>query len=123
MAHLWQHHYGRLSRSGYHSAEWAAKMQTIGFMPSDTGQPGGKITGQRMTHYIDEGGKFSQYCEERLSKDFVIPFVELWGETAKGGKTKSKSKFICVTCGAAAWGKPDLRIICAECDEVLEVDL
>jgi len=56
--HLWQHHYGKPSRSGYHNAEWAAKMQGLGLMPSDTGQPGGKLTGQRMTHYIAEHGRF-----------------------------------------------------------------
>lgn len=123
MAHLWQHHYGRPSRLGYHNTEWAAKMQAIGLIPSDTGQPGGKTTGQRMTHYIDENGRFSQYCRELLGEGFVIPFVDLWGETAKSGKTKNKSKFTCGACGAAAWGKPDLRIICGECEEEMVVAL
>ena len=26
MAHLWQHHFGKPSRAGYHNKEWAAKM-------------------------------------------------------------------------------------------------
>ena len=51
MCHLWQHHFGKPSRSGYHNKEWAAKMREVGLIPIDTGQPGGKDTGQKVTHY------------------------------------------------------------------------
>jgi predicted SprT family Zn-dependent metalloprotease len=37
MVHLWQHQFGAPSRCGYHNAEWADKMESIGLMPSDTG--------------------------------------------------------------------------------------
>ena len=33
MAHLWQHHFGTPSRTGYHNKEWAAKMREIGLIP------------------------------------------------------------------------------------------
>src|ERR1700761_4480169 len=39
MFHLWQHHHGKPSRSGYHNAEWAGKMRAVGLIPSDTGEP------------------------------------------------------------------------------------
>ena len=45
MVHLWQAHFGDVSRGGYHNAEWAAKMEEIGLMPSETGEPGGKNVG------------------------------------------------------------------------------
>jgi hypothetical protein len=48
--HLWQHHFGQASRNRYHNTEWATKIEAIGLMPSDTGKPGGKRTGQRVTH-------------------------------------------------------------------------
>jgi len=32
--------------------EWAAKMKEISLQPSKAGQPGGKQTGQSVTHYI-----------------------------------------------------------------------
>lgn len=32
-------------------------------------------------------------------------------------KAKSKTKFTCSECGANAWGKPELKIVCADCDE------
>ena len=51
-AHLWQQHFGEPSRGGYHNKEWAAKMKEIGLYPSDTASPGGKETGQRVSHYI-----------------------------------------------------------------------
>ena len=63
MAHCWQAHYGMPSRAGYHNREWAAKMEALGLMPSDTGKPGGKRTGQRMAHYLISGGRFAQAAE------------------------------------------------------------
>lgn len=124
MAHLWQHHFGETSRGGYHNKEWAAKMVEIGLIPSDTGQPCGKTTGQRVSHYIKDDGSFSMHCTELLNDGFVLPFVELWDEAkATKSKAKNKTKFICDCCGAAAWGKPELKIICAECDvEMLAQD-
>src|SRR6185437_10607826 len=52
MVHLWQHHNGKPGRRGYHNAEWGAKMESIGLMPSHTAAPGGKRVGERMSHYI-----------------------------------------------------------------------
>ncbi|HCK0577560.1 TPA: SprT-like domain-containing protein [Pseudomonas aeruginosa] len=68
MAHLWQFHFGTPSRAGYHNAEWAAKMESIGLMPSDTGAPGGRRTGQKMGDYVIKGGLF-----ERCTKDELLP--------------------------------------------------
>ena len=66
--HQWQAHFGKRSRSGYHNAEWANKMQSIGLMPSDTGEPGGKRHGQQMTHYIIEGGPFDLSSKELIEQ-------------------------------------------------------
>lgn len=101
----------------------ATKMRALGLIPSDTGQLGGKDTGQRMTHYIGEGGRFSRYCTELLSTGFTVPYVEIWAETAAKGKSKNKTKFVCCECGSTAWGKPDLRIICAECEVEMLAEL
>lgn len=124
MAHLWQHHFGETSRGGYHNKEWAAKMLEIGLIPSSTGQPCGKTTGPKMSHYIKDDGNFVQHCAVLLSGGFVLPFVELWDETkASKSKAKNKTKFVCWFCGAAAWGKLELRIVCGECEvEMLAQD-
>ncbi|WP_435330610.1 SprT-like domain-containing protein, partial [Klebsiella pneumoniae] len=50
MVHQWQFHFGKAGRRGYHNKEWAALMERVGLMPSDTGQAGGKKVGQSMTH-------------------------------------------------------------------------
>jgi hypothetical protein len=124
MAHLWQHHFGKVSRSGYHNKEWTAKMRVVGLIPSNTGQTGGKETGQRMSHYIEEGGQFSLHCAALLDEGFVVPYVELWDEAkATKSKSKNKTKFVCEDCGVAAWGKPELKIICAECDELMMAEV
>jgi hypothetical protein len=58
MVHLWQEDCGRPSRAAYHNKEWAAKMEALGLIPSDTGKPGGKKTGQNVHHYINREGRF-----------------------------------------------------------------
>jgi len=67
MTHHWQQHFGKPIRRNYHNREWAGKMEALGLMPSATGQPGGKRTGQAMTHYIVPGGPFARACKQLLS--------------------------------------------------------
>lgn len=76
IVHLWQFHHGKPSRRGYHNKEWAAKMETIGLMPSDTGRVGGKKVGQQMDHYIIEGGPFIVACQKLLTQDFRLSWLD-----------------------------------------------
>ena len=59
MVHLWQYEFGNPSRAGYHNKEWANKMETVGLTPSNTGEEGGKKTGQQMSDYPAPNGKLS----------------------------------------------------------------
>jgi predicted SprT family Zn-dependent metalloprotease len=123
MTHLQQHHFGKPSRTGYHNKEWAGMMRSVGLIPSDTGQPGGKQVGQRMTHYIEPGGRFEIACTELVREGFEALYVELWGDgeaATRKKKTASKTKYTCPTCGANAWAKPETKLICGECDEAME---
>ncbi|KQP14781.1 SprT-like domain-containing protein [Pseudorhodoferax sp. Leaf267] len=76
MVHLWQHHYGAPGRVRYHNEEWAAKMEGIGLMPSSTGRPGGKRTGDKMSDYAVEGGPFLLACAELLTLSFNISWYD-----------------------------------------------
>ena len=72
MVHLWQCHFGQASRNGYHNKQWARQMLKVGLQPTDTGEPGGKDVGQRVTHYIIENGPFDQSCRRLLSEEFQV---------------------------------------------------
>lgn len=119
MVHAWQHEYGAPSRTGYHNKEWAAKMESIGLMPSSTGAPGGARVGQRMSHYILDGGHFAR-AFERMPEGCWFPWV--CGEEGEEGRRRrersrqSKTKYTCLTCDASVWGKPGLFIQCGDCD-------
>lgn len=135
MCHHWQFCCGNPSRTGYHNTEWANKMESIGLMPSDTGQPGGRKVGQRMADYVIPGGLFEQVCQNLLASGFRFNFQsiegpepapiptgtgEAEGEEGSGQpkpskpKAKSKIKYAC-PCGQNAWGKPGLVILCGKC--------
>lgn len=135
MAHLWQAHFGTPGRRGYHNRQWAEKMEAIGLMPSDTGQPGGRKVGEKMADYPIEGGSFSVACEELLTGDYTITWRDRFpaqplrhsgdaGDAqgspsmpaAEVGNDKSnRKKYTCPTCGSNTWGKPGLKLICGEC--------
>ncbi|MFZ1427403.1 MAG: SprT-like domain-containing protein [Geminicoccaceae bacterium] len=120
MTHLEQHHFGTPSRSGYHNREWAGLMRAVGLIPSDTGAPGGKETGQSVTHYIEPAGRFEQACAELIQQGFGVPYVELWAdEAARKKKAASKTKYTCPACAVNAWAKPETRLICGDCEELM----
>lgn len=122
LAHQWQQHFGKPSRAAYHNKEWAAKMCEIGLIPSDTGRPGGKQTGQRMTHYIKRGGPFDRAADELIAKGFVLAFVERIPKNSNLVAVKkrlSKTTYHCPKCFAKAWAKPGSDFSCRPCGERL----
>lgn len=97
MAHLWQFHFGTPGRRGYHNREWADKMENIGLMPSDTGKPGGKKTGEKMADYPIEGGPFLAAAQELMTRDFRISWLDRFppvhvraGVAAIGGQAEGE---------------------------------
>jgi hypothetical protein len=111
MTHRWQQFHGTPPSRSYHDREWAAKMQQVGLMPSNTGAVGGKRTGKQMSHYIIPGGPFAKAYADLAATGFKLN----WQSSIVRGKdkpTNSKAKFSCPRCGQNAWGKPDLQIRC-----------
>lgn len=76
MVHVWQHEFGTPSRGRYHDRQWADKMESIGLMPSDTGQPGGRRTGDKMADYPIEGGRFLKAVKRLVDEKFVIAWYD-----------------------------------------------
>ena len=115
MAHLWQAHFGKLPRSGYHDRQWATAMRRIGLEPSSTGAPGGKTTGYRMSHYIIDGGSFDlSYTAFEASGQTLR-----WGDAFIRGNETRKAKrdtYVCPGCDLKALCVPKVRIRCERCD-------
>ena len=114
MVHLEQAHFGSPSRGNYHNREWADLMERIGLMPSSTGAPGGKRTGQSMTHYVIEDGPFDRAFAART---FVIPYFDRAGESETTRK-KRKVTYTCPVCEDKVWGKPEVQPHCGKCELV-----
>lgn len=77
--HIWQYHFGKPSRRKYHNAEWADKMESIGLMPSHTGLPGGRRTGEHMADYVIEEGQFLAVARQFIANGFELPWVDRRG--------------------------------------------
>lgn len=141
MCHLWQEDFGKPSRGGYHNRQWADKMVQVGLMPTDTGEPGGKQTGQYVTHYIIPDGRFEQVFKTLSSEDLQnlrlrykptlaalsakpVRIGSSGGddggepEVGAGGDDESRSgkrkKYTC-GCGCNVWGKSGLLLKCGLC--------
>lgn len=80
MVHLWQHEYGKPSHRTYHNKEWADKMESIGLMPSSTGKPGGKRTGQKMSDYPLKNGAFYLQCVVFAQSGYQLPYYDRWAK-------------------------------------------
>ena len=76
MCHQWQQHYGKPSRNGYHNKQWAEKMESVGLMPSSTGEPGGVKIGQHMGDYAIAGGEFEMQATNLVKRKFTLPWVD-----------------------------------------------
>jgi hypothetical protein len=147
MVHLWQQDFGHPSRAAYHNKEWGWKMEEVGLIPSDTGEPGGKRTGQNMHHYINPAGTFKT-AFDRLTVETLealrLKYLPAWphpepakrrrgaasGEEAGSGADEGEEtgeeeiseKYNSKTkyscpCGNNVWGRPGLNIVCGECKE------
>jgi predicted SprT family Zn-dependent metalloprotease len=118
MVHVWQQTFGEAPRSGYHDREWAAKMKTVGLYPSHDGTPGGKETGQHMTHYIIPDGVFAKTYANLKATGLQLEWESEKEEKQKrAAKATSKTKYTCPECGQNAWAKPEASLVCGECSD------
>lgn len=125
MCHLWQHHFGKPGRGRYHNRQWAEKMKEVGLQPTDTGEEGGKETGDRVHHLIVPDEPFDRAVRKLLAKGFAITWTEKpqtapgpSGENAGEGEEESKSgkrvKYVCPQCDLKAWAKHEAKLVCGE---------
>jgi len=115
MVHVWQQTHGTPGRQGYHNREWADKMKTVGLQPSDTGEPGGRETGQSMSHFILPDGPYICRFAALAATGFQLHWQSLAWDTQGKAKRASKTKFTCPRCGQNAWAKPDAVLLCGAC--------
>ena len=105
-------------RKSYHDKEWAAKMKEIGLHPSSTGAPGGKETGQHVSHYVIAGGAFAVAFAKLQASGFTLRWQSRTDDDPqRKAKTASKTKYTCPGCGQNAWAKPGAMLICGVCHE------
>ena len=114
MCHLWQAHYGKPSRSGYHNKEWAEKMEEVGLTPKSV--PLGKRTGQRCTHEVDVDGDFKVSADRYLATHKVINWLGRDWISKSNANKKLKIAYEC-PCGNKVWGKSGLDVVCGDCEE------
>ncbi len=109
MVSLWQHEHGKPMRPDYCNTEWAIKMEEIGLIPSDTGQPGGKKTGFRVQHYVDPNGRFKQLMMN-IPED-AFPWKTVMTGHRKAAK-QTRVKYVCRRCDNNVRGVSGLKMMC-----------
>jgi hypothetical protein len=112
MVHLRQHHFGNPGRGRYHNKQWGDMMSAIGLEPSSTGKPGGKRTGDRVSHWIVAGGPFDVACKAFLAKQDGL----LWGDrlvagNGSGGKRSDRADARRVVPEPRAAGEVQARLL------------
>lgn len=82
MLHQIQEVEGTASRAVYHNEDFARRSIEVGLMPSDTGRPGGKKTGQNVDQYIIGGGPFCVAADALIASGFDINWYDLYPSKA-----------------------------------------
>ena len=118
MVHLQQAHFGKPSAGAHHNREWVELMLAVGLHPSSTGAPGGKTTGNKVSHYILPDGRFARACAALLKTGFTLT----WGDGGAYDREKNKKqgkrvKYVCQNCKQAAWAKHEAKLFCGACRE------
>jgi hypothetical protein len=108
MCHQWRLRNGKPPRKGYHDAAWAEKALAIGLIPTSTGRPGGKPTGDKIVILVSHTGPFADACAE-------FPDLEMLPLQASGPAKADPSKVPYRCACATVWGKRGLKIRCLEC--------
>jgi hypothetical protein len=122
MTHCEQRHFGTPSFYGYHNLEWVGLMRRVGLEPSDTGAPGGKPTGRRVSHFVIADGLFDHAYRVFEASGLTIG----WGDVQAQGlgdasrvtapPKKKRLDFDCPRgCGTTAQATPKTRINCHCC--------
>jgi predicted SprT family Zn-dependent metalloprotease len=120
MVHQQQARFGTPPRRSYHDKEWAQMMKAIGLHPSDTAEPGGRETGQKVSHFVITDGPFAMACAEWIQLGGRISYVEVSRDAQKEkAKRESKTKNTCPSCGGNAWSKKGYSVTCTECQAIM----
>jgi hypothetical protein len=82
---------GRAVKDGYRHVWWAHKMETIGLMPSASGERGGARTGRKMSQYIIEGGRFQRACDQLLESGYLISWFSRFAAAKPAGMSSAPS--------------------------------
>jgi hypothetical protein len=122
MHHVEEDQNGTAPSRGYHNKKWAARMKANGLQPSSTGMVGGKETGQRMSHYIIPNERFAKAYAKLVKTGWKLNLQSAHQPGLSGRPNNSKTKFTCGACGQNAWGKPDLKIRCDDCNVRMKSD-
>jgi hypothetical protein len=124
MTHLWQQHFGKPGRRGYHNRQWGHKMLAIGLRPISLDNPG-KMTGQAVTHEIITGGPFDVAAGQLLATGFRLTWQSIplelsvstliLDDNAPLQHNTGRLKYKCPACDLNVWAKPKVNLVCGQC--------
>jgi predicted SprT family Zn-dependent metalloprotease len=117
MVHQLQQEHGKPPKNAYHNKQWAAMMKQIGLQPDDGN---GNETGRYVSHKIVKGGRFDVAYEKFQENYDMKLFGDIITASKKEKGKTSKFKFVCPECGQNAWAKVTAKLICGDCEEVME---
>jgi hypothetical protein len=83
MTFCWQKHFGTPGRRRYANKNYSDKLISIGLMPSHTGRPGGRTTGEKLDAYSIEGGLFEAACNKLLTRSFALSWLDRFPVSVK----------------------------------------
>jgi len=109
-----QFYFGEPGRNAYRNKERASMSKEVGLFPSNTGQEGGKETGDYLSFYIIEDSPFYEAAKEFLSYGYKIQWEEIKQPPAASNENKN-IKYVCPDpdCKQSFRSKMNAQLNCA----------
>ncbi len=75
-----------------------------------------------MSHLIDVNGRYAQAVAKLLVEHPAILYADLAdaNDAIRKKKSASKTKYTCSVCGLNAWAKPEVFLVCGNCQELMQ---
>lgn len=139
ICHVYEHAYIHIPRHGYHDKQWEALLNDCGLKAVYLNKSKTSVGTE-----IPENSPFRSFVEsfkEKYDKDGmyfnVVSYSSKYdndrendGDDTKADNAdkpvkqynRNKIKYVCPSCSCKVWGKPNLNILCLDCNETLEAE-
>ena len=138
LCHVYENEYIHIPRNGYHDKKWEDLLKGCGLEPKYMNKSKTSVS-----TVIPDNSCFTDFVDifrQKYDKDSmffnVVSYSQKYEKSMTDDSTdradnadkpmkkynRNKIKYVCPSCSSKVWGKPNLNILCSDCNEKFEAE-